>query len=99
RGTETEGPQGLQCSFFSAVSSSLSLRLRVSVSPWRRILFSKLAKVDAPSAGLKNQRLSSSVERSSKVTFSQFSLNSQWQVGGHPAATRFGVDVQSEAFV
>src|SRR5262245_50615627 len=60
---------------------------------------SEFAQVNAPSAGLKNQRLPSSVERPSEQTFSQFALDSQRQLGGHASAARFGVDVQGERLV
>src|SRR5215475_15610511 len=60
---------------------------------------SEFAQVDAPSAGLKDQRLPSSVERPSEETFSQFALDGQRQLGGHASAARFGVDVQGERLV
>src|SRR5262249_57746296 len=60
---------------------------------------SEFAQVNAPSAGLKNQRLPSSVERTSEQTLSQFALDGQRQLGGHPSAARFGVDVQGERLV
>jgi hypothetical protein len=63
------------------------------------LLTSKFSQVNAPSAGLKDQRLPSSVERSSKQAFSQFPLDGQWQLGGYAAAARFSVDVQGEGLV
>src|SRR5262245_53512466 len=63
------------------------------------LLSSEFAQVNAPSAGLKNQGLTSSVERPSKQAFSQFPLDGQWQLGGHASAARFGVDVQGEGLV
>jgi len=86
-----------------AISEAMTnIKWKMENGKWKAIireLSSELAQVDATSAGLKYQRLSSSIERSSKVAVSQFSLDGQRQVGGHAAATRFGVDVQGEAFV
>src|SRR5215510_11724621 len=60
---------------------------------------SEFAQVNAPSAGLKNQRLPSSVERPSEQAFSQFALDGQRQLSGHASAARFGVDVQRERLI
>src|SRR5262252_8860038 len=60
------------------------------------LLSSEFAQVNAPPAGLKDQRLPSSVERPSEQAFSQFALDGQRQLGGHASAARFGVDVQGE---
>src|SRR5215510_10996240 len=59
----------------------------------------EFAQVNAPSAGLKDQRLPSSVECPSEQTFFQFALDGQRQIGGHASAARFGVDVQGERLI
>jgi hypothetical protein len=63
------------------------------------LLSSEFAQVNAPSTGLKNQRLPSPVEGPSEQAFSQFALDGQRQFGGHAPAAGFRVDVQREGLV